>query len=220
MNTNEQEQAPSFLRNELANSVTHGIGFFLSVAALTLLVVFSALRGTAIHIVACSIYGTTLTILYLASTLYHSVTHPASKRVLRVIDHASIYLLIAGTYTPITLVTLSGARGWTVFGLVWGLALAGIAFKVFFTGRMKLLSSGIYLGMGWMALFIVKPLLKQAPAGLVWWLAAGGLVYSLGVIFYSFKRIPHHHAIWHLFVIGGSVCHFFAVMLYVLPPAS
>ena len=209
---------PSFLHTELANSVTHGIGFLLSLAGLTLLVVFAAQRGTAMHIVACSIYGVTLALMYLASTLYHSVTNPRARQVLQIFDHSSIYLLIAGTYTPITLVTLDGGWGWGMFGVVWGLAIIGILFKLFFTGRWSLLSSAIYLAMGWMSLLIIKPLLQNAPAGLVWWFLAGGLVYSLGVIFYTLKRIPHHHAIWHLFVMGGSICHFFAIMLYVLPP--
>lgn len=212
----EESYAPGFLSTELANSITHGIGCGLSISALTLMVVAAARNGSTMQVVACSIYGTTLVVLYLASTLYHSIHVPRAKRILRIIDHASIYLLIAGTYTPFALVVLDGAWRWWVFGLAWGLAFLGIAFKVMFTGRLRILSELLYLAMGWLALLLIKPMLGTLPPAGIWWLGAGGVTYTLGVIFYVCKRIPHHHAIWHLFVMGGSACHFFAVMLYVL----
>lgn len=211
-----RKNQPGFLSTELTNTITHGIGLLCSVAALTLLVVFASLRGGPRHIVSCSIYGTTLVLLYLASTLYHSTHRPRAKRVFQIIDHAAIYLLIAGTYTPFALVPLKGAWGWTIFGVVWGLAILGIIYKIFLIGRYKVFAVSVYLGMGWLALIIIKPLLAQVPTGAVWWLLAGGLCYSVGLLFYGWKSLPHHHAIWHLFVMGGSTCHFFAVMFYVI----
>lgn len=207
---------PGFLSTELTNTITHGVGLLFSVAGLTLLVVFASLRGTATHIVSVSIYGATLVLLYLASTLYHGTRHPRAKRVMQIIDHAAIYLLIAGTYTPFALVPLHGAWGWSIFGVVWGLALLGIVYKILFIGRFKLFAIMVYLGMGWLSLIIIKPLLAVAPVGAVWWLLAGGLCYSAGLIFYRWTSLKHHHAIWHLFVMAGSTCHFFAVMFYVI----
>jgi hemolysin III len=202
---------------EVMNAVTHGIGTLLAVAGLVLLTVLAYLHGDIWHIVSFSIYGTTLVLLYLASTLYHSFTNEKVKRVFKILDHSAIYLLIAGTYTPFTLVPLHGVLGWTVFGVVWGLAVIGIVFKVFFTGRFKLVSTICYLGMGWFIVFAIKPLLATVPAWGMSWLFVGGLFYSLGSVFYLWKRIPYNHAIWHLFVLAGSVSHFIAVFFYVLP---
>ncbi len=215
------DRAPiGFLNTELINGVTHGVGFLLSIAGLVVLVVLAASRGGARHVVACSVYGSTLILLYLASTLYHSVTAPRAKQVLRLIDHIAIYLLIAGTYTPFMLLTLRGGWGWSLFGVIWGLAIVGSVFKILFIGRFRKTSVVIYLLMGWLVVVGLKPLLASLPlAGFVW-LMAGGAAYTLGVVFYAWKSLPHHHAIWHVFVMLGSTCHFFAVMLHTLPPPS
>lgn len=206
-----------FLSTELANTFTHAVGLAVSIAGLVLLVVMAAERGEARHIVACSIYGATLVLLYLASTLYHASREPGVRRVMQVVDHAAIYLLIAGTYTPFALISLQGAWGWSVFGVVWGLAIVGVLYKIFFCGRHAVFSVSVYLLMGWLALVMLKPLLASLPMGGIAWLLAGGIAYTVGVVFYAWKSLPHHHAIWHLFVMGGSTCHFFAVMFYVLP---
>jgi hemolysin III len=208
-----------FLSTELTNTATHGVGLGLSIAGLAILVVLATKYGSARHVVACSIYGATLVTLYLASTLYHTVQAPRAKRVLQIIDHSAIYLLIAGTYTPFTLVTLRGPWGWSLFGVVWVLALLGVMFKLFFTGRLRILSVVLYLAMGWLAMVAIKPLVTTlSPAGLVG-LFGGGAAYTMGVIFFGWKRIPHHHAIWHVFVMVGSVCHFLTVMYCVIPGA-
>ena len=204
-------------RYELANSATHGMGLALSVAGCALLVTLAALRGNAWHIVACSIYGGTLVCLYAASTMYHSVRSRRLKRILRIVDHSSIYLLIAGTYTPFTLVVLRGGWGWTLFGLVWGLSLAGILFKVWFVDRVPVISTVVYVAMGWLVVIAIKPVLAVVPVAAILWLAAGGLLYTAGVGFFAWQKLPYHHAIWHLFVMGGSVCHYFAVLYYVVP---
>ena len=208
---------PGFLSTELANGVTHGVGFAMSVLGLIVLIVLSCRYGTARHVVACSIYGSTLTILYLASTLYHSVRGSKIKRFLRVIDHSAIYLLIAGTYTPFTIVTLQGGWGWSLFGIVWGIATACIVLKVFFTGRYSVLSVISYVVMGCLGIIAIRPLWAHLSGSGLFWLAAGGAAYILGILFYALKSIPHHHAIWHLFVMLGSACHYFTVMYYVLP---
>lgn len=202
---------------EVMNAVTHGIGTLLSVAGLVLLTVLAYLHGDIWHIVSFSIYGTTLVLLYLASTLYHSFTNEKVKRIFKILDHSAIYLLIAGTYTPFTLVPLHGTLGWTVFGVVWGLAIIGIVLKVFFAGRFTFVSTMCYLGMGWFIVVAIKPLLATVPALGMSWLFVGGLFYTLGSIFYLWKKIPYNHAIWHLFVLAGSVSHFIAVFFYVLP---
>lgn len=202
---------------EVMNAVTHGIGTLLAVAGLVLLTVLAYLHGSIWHIVSFSIYGTTLVLLYLASTLYHSFTNERVKRIFKILDHSAIYLLIAGTYTPFTLVPLHGVLGWTVFSLVWGLAIIGIVLKVFFTGRYKVVSTLCYLGMGWFIVFAIKPLLATVPALGMSWLFAGGLFYTLGSVFYLWKRLPYNHAIWHLFVLAGSISHFIAVFFYILP---
>jgi len=202
---------------EFASTVTHGVGLAMSLTGLVVLVVLAALKGTAWHIVSCAIYGATLVLLYTASTLYHAVRSPRAKHVLRILDHGAIYLLIAGTYTPFTLVTLRGGLGWTLFGLVWGLALVGILFKVFHVGRFPIVSMLVYLSMGWLVVIAWKPVLRTIPGGGIAWLVAGGLAYTAGILFYASHKLPFNHAIWHLFVLGGSVCHYVAVLLYVLP---
>ena len=204
-------------RHELANSVTHGAGLALSVAGCAVIVTLAALRGNAWHIVACSVYGATLVCLYAASTVYHSVSSRRVKRVMRILDHSAIYLLIAGTYTPFTLVSMRGGWGWTLFGLVWGLAIAGIVFKVWFVEHFPIASTIVYLAMGWLAVVAVKPVLAMLPVAGIVWLVAGGLLYTAGVGFFAWQKLPYHHAIWHLFVIGGSVCHYIAVVRVVVP---
>ena len=204
-------------KEELANSITHGLGLALSVAGLVVLIVFAALRGNAWHVVSCSVFGATLVLLYSASMVYHIVRSPRAKRIWKVLDHSSIYLLIAGTYTPFTLVNLRGGWGWTLFGLVWGLALLGILFKVFFVDRYVIASTAVYLAMGWIAVIAVKPLLASVAGGGLVLLLAGGLAYSLGVVFFAWGKLPFNHAVWHLFVLAGSICHYFAVLFYVLP---
>jgi hemolysin III len=202
---------------EIANSVTHGMGLALSLAGLAVLVTLATLRGTAWHIVSCAVYGATLVILYAASTLYHSVRGPRVKRVLRILDHSAIYLLIAGTYTPFALVTLRGAWGWSLFGVVWGMALVGILWKIWFVDRFVVVSTTVYLLMGWLAVIAAKPLLAALPAGGIAWILAGGLCYTAGVVFFGWKKLPYAHTVWHVFVVTGSVCHFLAVLLYVIP---
>ena len=205
------------LGEEIANTITHGIGAGLSVAGLTLLVVLAGLYGDVYQIVSFSIYGATLVILYLASTLYHGFQHPRVKRVFKVIDHASIYLLIAGTYTPFLLVRVRSAPGWTLLIIVWGLAILGVGFKAVFVNRFQKVSVLTYILMGWLSVVAGKEMLTNIPAGGLIWLAVGGVVYTVGVIFYVIKRIPYNHAIWHLFVLGGSICHFFGILFYLAP---
>ena len=204
---------------EIANAMTHGIGLLLSIVGLVVLVVLAVQRATAREVVACSVYGATLILLYLASTLYHSLSSTRARHVMRVIDHAAIYLLIAGTYTPFALINLRGGWGWSIFGVTWALAVAGVIFKAGFTGRFRILSSIIYLAMGWMSLIAIRPLFEAIRLGGILWLAAGGLCYSVGVVFYAWRRPVYNHAIWHLFVMAGSLCHFVAVLLYSLPGA-
>jgi hemolysin III len=205
---------------EIANAVIHGAGVLLSLAGLGVLVVLASLRGTVWHVVSFSVYGATLVLLFSASTLYHSFRSPRVKRVLRIIDHCSIYLVIAGSYTPLLLVTLRGGWGWTLFGCVWSLTVAGIVLKVFFTGRFRVVSTLIYLGMGWMVIVALRPLLGLLPLGGFIWLLLGGILYSSGTLFYLWRRLPYHHAIWHLFVLAASICHYVAILLYVLPVRS
>lgn len=202
---------------ELANTITHGIGLVLSIAGFVVLLVLAALRGSPRHIVSCAIYGATLVCLYAASTLYHGILSPRRKRALRVFDHCAIYLLIAGTYTPFLLVNLRGGWGWSLLGIVWGLAMAGIVFKFRFVDHFPFLSTVVYLLMGWLAVIALKPLLASVPAGGLLWLLAGGMLYTLGVVFYAWKRLPYNHLIWHLFVLAGSTCHYLAVLSVILP---
>ena len=210
------------LGEEIAHSVTHGVGILLSIGGLAVLVAFAALRGDAWHIVGCSIFGATLVLAYTASTVYHAIpgSFPRAKKVLRVLDHAAIYLLIAGTYTPFTLVNLRGPWGWTLFGVVWGMAVLGIVFKATLIGRLRVLSVAFYVVMGWLVLIAARPLGQSVALGGLVLLIAGGVVYTLGVAFYAWTRLPYHHAIWHGFVLAGSTLHFFAVLLYVVPLAG
>ncbi|HQL01121.1 MAG TPA: hemolysin III family protein [Smithellaceae bacterium] len=202
---------------EIFNSLSHGLGILLSVAAVSLLAVFAALHGSAVHIVSGVIFGASLVLLYTASTLYHSFRNQKLKNIFKIVDHSCIYILIAGTYTPFLLVTLSGALGWSIFGVIWFLALVGITLKIFFVHRFKIVSTLAYILMGWIIIFAIKPLSESLATGGIIWLVAGGLAYTLGVIFYAWKTLPFSHGIWHLFVIGGSVCHFFAVLFHVIP---
>ena len=208
------------LREEIANGVTHGVGLGASLAGAALLVVVTALRGDGWQVTSSVVYGSALVTLYTASMLYHSFQGERAKWVLRVFDHCSIYLLIAGSYTPFALVSLRGGWGWTLFGLIWGLAVAGIVFKVFFTGRLNALSTAVYVLMGWLAVVIAKPIAEALPAGAIWLLLLGGVVYTAGTVFYHNRRIPYSHAIWHLFVICGSVFHYLAISNYVLLPGG
>lgn len=206
-------------REEIANSLTHALGALLGCAALAVLVVLASLRGSAWHIVSCSIYGASLILLYAFSAAYHLIRNQRVKRVFQTLDHTAIFLLIAGTYTPFLLVTLRGGWGWSLFGVLWGLAAIGIVLEVTLTARFRVLAVPVYLLMGWIALIALRPMMARlAPAGMAW-VFAGGLAYSLGVIFYVLKRVPFAHTVWHLFVLGGSTCHFFAVLFYVVPRA-
>lgn len=207
------------LGEEIANSITHGVGAALSVAGLVVMIIAAASSGTAWHIVACTIYGASLMLLYLSSTLYHALTNHRAKRVFRILDHACIYILIAGTYTPFTLVTLRGPWGWTLFGIVWTLAALGVVFKCFFVNRLSFLSTTVYVLMGWIAIVAVRPLWQALSWQGFVWLLLGGMLYTLGVVFFAWQK-RYAHAIWHLFVLGGSVCHFCAVYWYVLPQAA
>ena len=202
------------LTEELLHSITHGIGAALALSWLVVLVVLAAQRGDAWRIVSFSIYGMSLTLLYLASTLYHSFQDQKLKGFFRTLDHLSIFLLIAGTYTPVTLISLRGAWGWTLFGLIWGFAACGIVYELLFLGRYRWITLTIYLGMGWLAIIAIKPLLTMAPIGLFWWILAGGLCYTGGVLFYVRKKMRYHHVWWHLFVLFGSACHFWGFFFY------
>ncbi len=203
---------PRLSLEEIVNSITHGIGLLLSIAGFVVLLVFAILRGSASHIIACSIYGATLICLYSASTLYHAAVSPRWKRALRIFDHGAIYLLIAGTYTPFLLLYLRGPWGWSLFGVVWGLAFAGILLKFWFVGHFEYLSTAVYIVMGWLVVIAAKPVLTHVPTSSVLWLVAGGLLYTFGVVFFAWKRLPYSHAVWHLFVLAGSICHYFAVL--------
>jgi len=202
--------------NEIANAVTHGIGTVLAIAALVILIVFATRYGGPWHVISFSIYGSTLVLLYLASTLYHSIQNKRVKYIFRIIDHAAIFLLIAGSYTPFTMVTLREEYGWLIFGVIWGLAILGIVLKVFFVNKYTFLSTLFYLLMGWFIVFSIRSLFANLSDISLIFLGAGGLSYTLGIIFYVQKGKLLQHAIWHLFVMAGSICHFFAVF-YILP---
>lgn len=206
-----------YLIEEIANSITCGIGFCLSIAGLVILVVLASLHGDVPRVVSFSIYGASLILLYLTSMLYHAIQCRRAKHVFEIIDHSAVYVLIAGTYTPFTLVTLKGAWGWSLFGVVWSLAAAGIVFKSFHVKRFKAFSNIVYLAMGWLVVVAIQPMIKALPFEAIAWLLAGGLLYSSGVLFYAYEKLPFGHAVWHLFVLGGSLCHFFSIFYYVLP---
>lgn len=206
-------------RWELANALTHGVGVVAALAGAAVLMVFAVTYGGAREIVSSAVFSATLVLLYTASTVYHAVTRPEIKARLKVFDHCAIYLLIAGTYTPFTLLGLRGGWGWSLFGVAWGLAVASVVFKLFFTGRFPRVSTGIYVGMGWMIVVAIQPMLERLSVTTLAWLVAGGLAYTVGTVFYHGRR-PYAHAVWHLFVLAGSVCHFAAVMTQVLPPGA
>jgi hemolysin III len=216
-NTHEEAAPPYPLGEEVANSITHGIGAGLAIAGLCVLVTLAARRGTAAHLAGCAVFGATLVVLYAASTLYHGIPHAAAKRVLQVLDHSAIYLLIAGSYTPFMLVTLRGVRGWVLLVIVWTAAAAGIVLCSTVGRRAHAVSVVLYIVMGWIAVVVFKPMMASlGPVGMGL-VVGGGLVYTIGVAFYAWKRLPYHHAIWHLFVLGGSALHFVAVLRYVIP---
>jgi len=202
---------------EIAHTITHGIGALLSIAGLTVLVAFASLNGDAWHITSSSIFGATLVILYSTSSLYHGISHPKAKSILQLLDHAAIYLLIAGTYTPFLLVSLRGIWGWSLFGVIWSIALIGIVLEFVDSKRFQKLSLWLYLGMGWIALIAINPMLEHVETGGLILLLLGGLSYSLGVIFFVRDHLAYNHAIWHLFVLAGSAFHFFSVLFYVIP---
>lgn len=205
--------------DELAASIIHGLGIVLSIAGLATLVAFAALHGNALTVVACAVFGASLVLLYTASTLYHSIPVPAAKPVLRALDHIAIYVLIAGTYTPFTLIALPGVWGWSLFTAVWVLALVGSALELGLFRRYHKLAVLLYVGMGWIGMVAFKPLSDHLETGGTALLLAGGLAYTLGVPFYLWRKLPYHHALWHVFVLAGSVLHFLAVLLYVIPDA-
>ena len=205
---------------ERINIVSHVIGLVLSIVALVLMVVRASLHGDAWHIVSVSIFGASLILLYAASALYHGARDSKTRGRLRVFDHATIYVLIAGTYTPFTLVTLNGWVGWTIFGVSWAMAVSGVILKLFYTGRYDVLSTLMYVFMGWIIMFAIKPLVNNIPTEGLFWLIAGGVAYTVGAILYSIKQIKFNHAVFHVFVVLGSFCHFVSVYCYVLPKAG
>ncbi len=204
------------LREEIANAGTHGLGLVAGFAAGVVLIVLTALTGKTLAIVTASVFTATVVLLFLASTLYHAIPHPVAKARLKVLDHAAIYLLIAGTYTPFTLVGLGGTWGWALFGVVWGLAVVGVGFKLFFTGRFRLASTLVYIAMGWLALVAINPMIDRLSPTVLTWLVVGGASYTFGTLFYLAKRLPYAHAIWHLFVLGGCISHFVAAYALLL----
>ena len=207
----ERIQSPG---EEIANSVSHGVGFLAAVAAAPVLVLSAVRSGGAARITGASVFAATMVLLYLTSTLYHALPGNRAKRVFQVLDHTAIFLMIAGTYTPFTLGVLHGTWGWTLFGLVWGLALAGVVLTAAGGVRYPKLSTGLYIAMGWLVLIAVKPLWLRVPPWGLFWLLAGGIAYTGGVAFYAAKRIRYSHFVWHLFVISGTACHFIAVLRY------
>ena len=202
---------------EIASSVIHGIGTLLAITGLGVLTVYASILGDAWHITSCSIFGATLVILYTASTLYHSIQLPKAKNILRIIDHSAIFLLIAGTYTPFLLVNLRGPWGWSLFGVIWGVAVFGIAFQHILIKKWRMLSVILYVAMGWTVVVAIRPLISSLETGGLVLLVLGGVIYSLGLIFYGWRKMPYSHAIWHVFVLAGSILHFFAILIYVIP---
>ena len=204
---------------EIFNSISHGIGVLIAIACLVLLVIFSSIEGNVWKIVSFSIFGSSMIALYISSTLYHSTKNLRKKSRLNLLDHSMIYVLIAGTYTPINLVTLHGAFGWVIFGIIWGMAIIGVIYKQFFYGggsQERKLSAWLYVGMGWVIIIAIVPLIRNASGITLWFLLAGCLSYMLGVAFYLIKNIPFGHGIWHLTILGGTICHFFAFLYMVI----
>lgn len=202
---------------EVANRITHGLGALLALVGLITLITASVSTEDPWRIVSCAVFGFTLFLFYTTSTIYHTVENPMVKYVFRILDHVTIYLLIAGTYTPFTLVTLRGKWGWSLFGVVWGIAVAGSIFKVFMIHRLRILAPIFYIAMGWIIIVALDPLMAALPTAGILWLFAGGIAYTFGVIFYAWNALPYNHAIWHLFVMAGSFCHYVAILWYVLP---
>lgn len=205
---------------ELANALTHGLGVVLSLTGGAVLITLTSLFGDAWQIVGAAVFVGSLVLLYTASTLYHTVKSRRAKARLKVLDHCAIFVLIAGTYTPFTLVGLRGGWGWTLFGIVWGLTVAGVLFKLYFTGRFQKLSTLLYVAMGWLVIVAAGPMIRTLPLSTLLWLVGGGLAYTAGTLFYLNRRLPYAHAIWHVFVLAGSVCHFAAVLTHVIPSSS
>lgn len=202
---------------EKINVITHAIGLVLSILALVLLVVYASLYGDAWHIISFSIYGASLILLYAASTFYHYVQNPKLRYKLNIFDHAAIYVLIAGTYTPFTLVVLNGWIGWTIFGISWGLAIIGVILKLFYIGKYDKISTAAYVFMGWLIIFALEPLISNFPFEGLIWLLSGGIAYTIGAVLYSIRKLKYNHAIFHIFVLLGSFSHFIAVFYYILP---
>lgn len=201
----------------IANSVTHGVGAVLAIAGAVVLVVTTA-GGNSWQVASCVIFACTLVAVYICSTLYHSLVRTRAQRVMRIIDHSAIYLLIAGTYTPFALVSLRGHGGWPLFAIVWSLAVFGIVFKSFAIDRFEIASVIVYLAMGWLVVFMMRPLLHAIAWRGIYWIALGGLFYTAGIVFYALDRLSYFHASWHVFVLAGSTCHYFAVLFYVAQP--
>ena len=197
---------------EITNSITHGIGTLLSIAALVILIIVAAVKGNAWHVVSFTIFGSSLVLLYLSSTLYHSFSKPNVKEIFARFDHAAIFFLIAGTYTPYLLSNLRGTLGWTLFGIIWGLAIGGAIVRSIYVTRFRKLMVAIYVMMGWMFVFAFRTMMKITPADSLLFLFIGGILYTVGVVFYMWRSLPYGHSIWHLFVLGGSIMHFFAVI--------
>lgn len=204
------------LEEEFANSISHGFGILFSIIAISLLVTLSVINGNTLDIVSCSIFGGSILLLYTFSTLYHATQEPRIKAWLRTFDHIGIYFLISGTYTPFLMMAVKGTLGWIFFGIVWGLALFGIVFKIFYTHRFKRASLILYLGMGWMGILLVKPMLENLSIQALTLVAAGGISYTLGTIFYTRPNMRFAHTIWHLFVLAGTILHFVAIMDMIL----
>jgi len=214
MNQSITKERIQSLGEEIANSVSHGIGFLAAAAVTPYMVVMAVRHGTAANVVGVSVFAATMMLMYLFSTLYHALPGPRVKKVFRILDHNAIFLLIAGTYTPIVLGVLYGAWGWTLLGLVWGLALAGIILKSISGVKYHGVSLAIYVAMGWLVLIAAKPLLQAMPFWGLFWLLAGGILYTAGILFYRSKHVPYAHMVWHLFVIAGTACHAVAVVGY------
>ena len=203
----------------LANSISHGIGLFFAIIGAVYLI-HASLRGDRLVVASCSVFAGTLLLVYFFSTLYHSLVVTRARHVFQILDHSAIYLLIAGTYTPFVLVPLHGQLGWLLFAIVWSLAVMGIVFKSFAVDRFAIASALVYLGMGWLVVFAMRPLLHALTWHGVFWIALGGLFYTVGIIFYAFDRFSYFHALWHVFVLSGSACHYFAVLFYVAQPRT
>ncbi|MGE7768389.1 PAQR family membrane homeostasis protein TrhA [Peribacillus sp. NPDC096540] len=204
-------------KEEVVNAITHGVGVLLSIAALVFLIIFSVQKGSAWHVVISVIYGVSMLLLYVSSTLVHSFPAGKTKDIFEIFDHSAIYLFIAGTYTPIMLLVIQGTLGWTLLGIVWGVAIIGVVFKAFFVKKFLFLSTILYIAMGWMIVIVWGPLSAAMPSTGIQLLVAGGLLYTFGAVFYVWRGFPFHHAVWHLFVLAGSVAHFFAVLFYIIP---